>query len=644
MIDWRPYFETMLQASLRDLEPWQQEELRLRLAAYWPDILRPLQQLYGARDDFERWLGHFLAIVGRGYAARSAELRTLDRRRLLQPDWFQQAGQVGYIAYVDRFAGALRDVADKIPYWQELGVTYLHLMPLLQPREGENDGGYAVADYRQVDPRLGTMDELVELTGRLRAEGISLCTDLVCNHTATEHPWAQRARAGDPRYQEYYLMFPDRTLPDQYERTLREIFPADKRGNFIYYEDMQRWVWTTFHEFQWDLNYHNPVVFGEMLDIMLFLANQGVEILRMDAVAFMWKEMGTNCENLPQAHALLQAWRALMRLAAPGVLLKAEAIVAPDLVLPYLGQGEATNKECELAYHNSLMVLLWSALAERSARLATYSLQQLPEMPSGVAWVTYVRCHDDIGWAITDENAAALGLNGFWHRSFLSDFYSGQFEGTFARGAVFQFNPDTLDRRISGACASLAGLETAIEKQDWRGVELAIGRILFLHSIIFAYGGIPLIYMGDELGLLNDYNYVHESGHEADSRWLHRPKMDWHFAEARHDPRSIPGRIFTGLQQISAARRRTPALHAQAAVEPIWIHNDSILALLRHSPRGRLLILGNVTEQQQIAPAHRLTELGFGGQLRDALTNQNLAGWGGIALHPYQTLWLQAVR
>ncbi|MCB9445123.1 MAG: alpha-amylase, partial [Ardenticatenaceae bacterium] len=349
---------------------------------------------------------------------------------------------VGYVAYPERFSPdhTLNGIAGKIPYLKELGVTYFHLMPLLQPRLGQNDGGYAVMDYRQVKSELGTMADLAGLAGQLRQNDVSLCIDLVCNHTAKEHEWAQKAMAGDPVYQDYYLTFPDRTLPDQYEQTVREIFPEFKAGSFTYYEQMGRWVWTTFNEFQWDLNYSNPAVFAEMLDILLFLANQGVEVLRLDAVAFMWKRMGTDCENQPEAHAILQAFRALSRMAAPGLLLKAEAIVPPPQLVPYLGIGEATNKECEVAYHNVFMVMLWSSLAERKVALMTHALQKMPAIPSSTSWLTYIRCHDDIGWAVTEEDAAAVGLNGYLHRSFLSDFYSGRFEGTFARGATFQFN------------------------------------------------------------------------------------------------------------------------------------------------------------------------------------------------------------
>ena len=634
-------FEHLLDKPLRLLEPLEQEIFQVRLEQGAADVLRPLTQLYGHRNDCEAWLNRFLEIAGKAYAKRPSDLKLLDQKRLLQPDWFQKPDMLGYVCYTDRFAGNLNGVAQKIDYLNELGVTYLHLMPLLKPRPGANDGGYAVMDYRAVNPALGTMDDLANLATDLRHNGISLCIDLVCNHTAKEHEWAQKARAGDSIYQDYYLLFPDRTLPDAYEETLREIFPDFKAGNFTYYKELDKWVWTTFNEYQWDLNYQNPAVFAEMLDIMLYLANQGVEVLRLDAVAFMWKRMGTDCENQPEAHLILQAFRALCRLAAPGLLLKAEAIVSPPQLIPYLGRGLAANKECHLAYHNVLMVVLWSCLAERKVVLATKALQNMPSIPSGTSWVTYVRCHDDIGWAITEEDAAQVGLNGFAHRSFLSDFYTGRFPDSFASGTTFQFNPRTNDQRVNGSLASLAGLETAVTNAAWDEVEMAIRRILFLHNIIFAYGGIPLIYMGDEIGLLNDHSYLEDPDFANDSRWIHRPFMDWEKAVERHDANTITGRIYQGLCQLIAARKRTDVLRAETAVYPIWTYNDHVLGLLRDNPRGRLLILANVTEQPQTVSRDRLQRLGFHGLLHNQITRQPIQMWHDLILEPYQAVWLQ---
>ncbi len=632
--------DSLLSGPLSTLEPIEKEIFQARVELFWPDAIRPLRRLFGDRPDFDEWCCRLLEIVAEGYQHRSSELRLLDLRRQSAPDWFQTPDSLGYVIYADRFAGNLRGVAEHIDYLTELGVTYLHLMPLLKPRAGPNDGGYAVADYRAVNPSLGTMADLADLAAELRANGISLCIDLVCNHTAREHEWAQRAVAGDAVYQDYYLMYPDRTMPDEFERTLPEVFPDFKPGNFTYYETIGRWVWTTFNEYQWDLNYHNPAVLAEMLDIILYLANQGVEILRLDAVAFMWKRLGTDSQNQPEAHYILQAFRALSRIAAPGLLLKAEAIVSPPKLIPYLGLGEATNKECELAYHNVYMVLLWSSLAERRVGLMTRALQNMPPIPTGAAWITYVRCHDDIGWAVTDEDAAEVGLSGAGHRAFLSEFYSGRFPGTFARGATFQYNPRTNDRRISGSCASLAGLESALIDENSRAAELAIRRILLLYNLIFAFGGVPLIYMGDEIGLVNDASYLKNPDLAADNRWMHRPAMDWDRAEERAEWWSIPGRIFHGMAVQIAARRRTAAFHAQAGAHAVWTHNEAVFGLLRDSPRGRVLVLANFSERPQLVPGYRLHEMYFGGRLIDRLTERALDSGSGITLEPYEALWL----
>ncbi|MBP6016885.1 MAG: hypothetical protein KA586_09205 [Candidatus Promineofilum sp.] len=632
--------DAWLSSLFAELEPLAGDIFRTRVDLYWADVLRPLRRLYGHREDFDQWAGRLLEIVARGYAARPRELRLMDLRRQGKPDWFQQPEMLGYVAYADRFAGNLRGVGEHISYLKELGVTYLHLMPLLKPRSGANDGGYAVADYRAVSPSLGTMADLSALAAELRVNGISLCIDLVCNHTAKEHEWARWAVAGDPVYQDYYLMFPDRTMPDEFEKTLPEVFPDFKPGNFTYYREMDRWVWTTFNEYQWDLNYANPAVLAEMIDIILFLANQGVEILRLDAVAFMWKRLGTDSQNQPEAHDILQVFRALSRIAAPGLLLKAEAIVSPPKLIPYLGRGEATNKECELAYHNVYMVLLWSSLAERRVALMTRALQNMPPIPTGAAWVTYVRGHDDIGWAVTDEDAAEVGLSGAGHRAFLSEFYSGRFPDTFARGATFQFNPRTNDRRISGSCGSLAGLERALESKDAAQTEQAIRRILLLYNLIFAFGGIPLIYMGDEIGLLNDPGYRDDPERRDDNRWMHRPAMDWERAAERDDWWSVAGRIFQGMRRMLDVRRRTIALHAQAGAFPVWTHNEAVFGMLRDSPRGRVLVLANFSERPQTVPGYRMHEMYFGGRLIDRLTGAVVESTAGITLEGYEVLWL----
>ena len=629
-------------AARAGLPPAEADVFLARAEEHLPTAWDALELLYGRRDDLERLLEELLARMLAAAAARSPDLRLLDHRREIAPDWFQRERMVGYVCYVDRFSGTLAGLERRLDYLQELGVTYLHLMPLLQPRPAPNDGGYAVMDYRSVDSRLGSMDDLEHLAGELRARDISLCVDLVLNHTAREHPWARRALAGDPEYRRYYFTFPDRRVPDSYERTLVDVFPSFAPGSFSRVPELSSWVWTTFNDYQWDLDYSNPDVFAAMLEIMLFLANRGVEILRLDAVPFMWKRLGTDCQNQPEVHLLLQAYRALVRVVAPAVVFKAEAIVPHHHLVQYLGAGVSERTECDLAYHNQLMVQVWSSLASRDAAVMTEALLAMPSPPQRTSWVTYVRGHDDIGWAVSDADAAAVGLNGFSHRRFLNDFYSGRFPGSFARGALFQQNQATGDARISGTTASLSGLEQALELSEPALVEAAIRRLVLLYSVVFSFGGVPLIYMGDELGLRNDHWYESDPALADDNRWMHRPRMDWEAAARRKEPDSVEGRVFVEFRRLVAARQRTPALHGSGPARPLWSDNRRIFAYARASPRfGRFLGLANFGDLPESCGAGVLAVAG----LEDPRTSLSSDGGfevraGRILLPSQGFLWL----
>ena len=574
-----------------------------RLARFFTELRDPLVAVYGADSRLGPALAGLLEAMARTSAERPPELKALDHEREITPDWLQREQALGYVAYADRFAGTLQGVRERIGYLQELGVSYLHLMPLLKMRPEPNDGGYAVVDYGEVEPSLGSMADLGDLARELHAQGMALCVDVVVNHTAREHPWAQAARDGDPDKLAFYRTFEDRTEPDEYERTLREVFPDIAPGSFTYDEDLRRWVWTTFNAFQWDLDYTNPAVFRAMAETMLDLANAGVDVLRLDAVPFLWKRMGTDSQNQPEVHQLLQAFRAALKIAAPGVAFKAEAIVSPRELVRYLGAGRHEGKECDLAYHNVLMVLGWSALASGDVALLTHTLQAMPPVPRGAGWVTYVRCHDDIGWAITEEDAARAHQDAHLHRRFLSDFYAGEFPGTFARGARFQPDPLSGEARTSGSTASLAGLDHALESGDELATELAIRRILLLHALAFAHGGLPLLYMGDELGLRSDPAWADDPAHAQDNRWMHRPEMDWEAAGRRHDETTVEGRIWAGISQLADARKGTRAVHAQGVSEPLWTGNDHVFALRREHAGHEMLLLANFSPHEQTVPA-----------------------------------------
>jgi amylosucrase len=600
----------------------------VRFERFFTELRDPLTALYGSDPRFpERWRA-LLAALARTAAERPPELRRLDHEREITPDWLHREQAVGYVTYVDRFAGTLAGVRERLPYLRELGVNYLHLMPLLHARPEPNDGGYAVMDFGAVEPALGTLADLEALAGELRASGMALCVDIVLNHTAREHAWAQAALAGDATMLARYRTFPDRTVPDAYERTLPEVFPDIAPGSFTWVPELGRWVWTTFNAYQWDLDYSNPDVFVAMAEAMLGLAAAGVDVLRLDAAPFLWKRPGTDCQNQPEVHELLQAFRTLMRIAAPAVAFKAEAIVAPGLLVDYLGTGRHQGKVCDLAYHHVLMVLGWSALASGNVVLMTQALLAMPPVPPGAGWLTYVRCHDDIGWAITEADADAAGEDAHLHRRFLSDFYAGEFPGSFARGARFQPDPHSGEARTCGSAASLAGLEAALENGDALAGELAIRRILLLYAVAFAFGGLPLIYMGDELGLRNDRAWREDPAHGADRRWMHRPPMDWEAAARRHDPAAPEGRLWAGLQRLIAARGATRAVHAQGRSEPLWTGNDHVFGLWREHGGERLLVLANFTAVPQ--------------PLRPSLIHVRGLRHDGdaLVLEPYEYLWL----
>jgi len=605
-----------------------------RLRRHWADLLTGLTGAYP--DHAIEMANRLVEIAAANFHERSAELRLLDLRRHADPQWFQHPRMLGYATYADLFGGSLRGVADKVDYLSELGVTYLHLMPLLKPRPGPSDGGYAVMDYRAVRDDLGTIDDLRDLATTLRQQGISLTLDLVLNHVAAEHQWARNARSGDPFYRDYFYMFADRELPDAYERTLPEVFPDFAPGSFTYDEESHSWVWTTFNTWQWDLNWRNPEVFYEFADLILWLANLGIECLRLDAIAFIHKRMGTNCQNQPEVHAITQALRTVARIGAPALIFKAEAIVGPADLAPYLGVGKHTGKVSDLAYQNSLMVQIWSALAAKDTRLFCAALNRFPAKPPTTVWGTYLRCHDDIGWAIDDADAASVGLNGYEHRRFLSDYYAGLYPMSDSRGLVFQENLQTGDRRISGTAASLIGIEAALANGDEAHLELAVRRYLLAYQIVLGFGGLPLLYMGDELALANYYQYADDTEHADDNRWVHRPPMPWDRAERRNVPGTLEHRVWHAIRDSITVREALPSMDASVETEISDPVNPAVLVFVRRYATQTMVGVYNMSSDPQVLPRWVIP---LGNWAWDALTEETPLTDAGLQLEPYQVRW-----
>lgn len=612
-------------ALLGQLSPVQRATLQARLEHAWGPLWAQLDSLYACRQEWSDAATALCRVVAARVGERSTALTGLDLRRERAPDWFLEPSVIGYSAYVDRFATDLRGVVGRLDYLQELGVRYLHLLPLYEAEPERSDGGFAVANHLRVSPHLGTNDDLVALTGALRARGMSLCLDFVLNHTARAHRWAAAARAGDSHYRGYYHVFDDRSGPDAFEATLEDVFPVTAPGNFTEVEGLG-WVWTTFYPFQWDLDWSNPHVFVEMVDVMLGLANCGVEALRVDSAAFIWKRAGTDCRNQPEVHQILQCLRTLAGLVAPSLVLKAEAIVPSRYLAKYFGTPE--RPECQLAYHSTLMAGSWLALATgRGDRLCRIA-QALPQPPTGAAWVTYLRCHDDIGWPALqpelgdDATATLAGVSAF-------------FAGTdgYARGQLFQAQSGGV-HGTNGMLASLIGLEAADGGSGL--VDQAVRRLTMLHGLWLATGGLPLIYMGDELGQTNDWNGQAE---QVDGRWLHRPRFDEGAAARRHDPSSVSGRVWAMVRHLIARRASLPALHGSVPTEFVATEEPGLVAIRRPHPTHSLLVLVNVTEHVIRLPTALTPPAGWADAF-DVLTD---APFQSLALQPYQVVWLQGV-
>ncbi len=608
-----------------------------RIRRHFPRLFGHLHALYGRNYDFFYHLEAILAAATEMWLARPGELKALDAMREADPHWYQSNRMVGAMCYVDLFAGDLKGLRERLPYLTEMGITYLHLMPVFKVPADDNDGGYAVSSYREVDPDLGTMEDLAALATELRHHGISLCLDFVFNHTSDEHEWAIRALAGSREYQAYYRMFPNREMPDAYERSMPEVFTEDHPGAFTYRTRIKKWVWTTFHTYQWDLNYENPAVFASMIEEMLFLANQGIEILRLDAVAYIWKRLGTNSQNLPEAHWIIQAFNAIASIAAPAMVFKSEAIVHPDEVNKYIGV-----EECQLSYNPQLMALLWDALATRDARLLYHAMNRRFTIAEGCGWVNYVRCHDDIGWAFADDDVEAVGFRPAEHRRFLTRFFTGQFEGSFARGEPFQEDPATGDARVSGMGASLAGLERALAEDDEEERELAVRRMLLIHGVIITIGGIPLIYLGDEIAMLNDYDYGRDPAKQGDSRWLHRTTFDWERAEQRRDETSVAGRVYQGLLRVIQLRSQNAAF-AYADTEFAETGNKHVFAFFRSNDQHVVFVLANFSEREQRLEARRLRQMGMRKTMVDLYAGRVVTATQELVMEPYQFMVLSRV-
>lgn len=571
--------------------------LYARFEANIAGIYERFMQLYDTHPHAAANFEKLLQVIINAYTNRATALKQRDEEKEKQDGWFLSNQITGMSLYTDRFAGNLKSMPSKLDYLQQLGVNFLHLMPIFESPEGESDGGYAVSDFRKVDKRFGTLQDLQQLQQSMQQRNMYLMLDIVLNHTSHKHEWALKAKQGDTEYQDYFYFYNNRDLPNQFEQNMPEIFPETAPGSFTYVEELNKWVMTVFHNYQWDLNYTNPAVLVAMIDTIFFYANLGVDVLRIDAPAFIWKQLGTSCQNLPQAHTLLQIIKHCVQTATPGMALLGEAIVAPAAIIKYFGSGNRIANECDVAYNATHMALQWDALATGDVKVMMAAQQILLQKPYGTTWLTYTRCHDDIGLGYDDYMIEQAGYNAYEHRKYLKEFYSGAHPQSPARGALFSVNPKTQDARISGSLASLCGLEKALEINNSADIDVSVNKIILMQAHSFFLGGIPMLFYGDEAAYTNDYSYLNDTGKSYDNRWMHRPVIDWNKNKRTQQEDTIEHRIFSATQQLIQLRRKLPAIADHKNLQWATPHNTHVAMYLRSTATQKIYCVFNFSHE-----------------------------------------------
>lgn len=533
------------------------------------------------------------------YLKRSTELKKRDIKKEKNPDWFKEKEMLGMMLYIDNFAGNLKGVEKKLAYLKECNVNCLHLMPFLDTPKGKSDGGYAVADFRKVRPDLGTMKDLARLTEKCHENGMNVCMDFVMNHTSEEHEWAKRARAGEGEYMSRYFFYDNGNIPARYEETVPQVFPTTAPGNFTWLPEIGHYVLTTFYPYQWDLNYRNPRVFNEMMYNFLFLANQGMDIIRIDAVPYIWKELGTSCRNLKEVHTIVRMMRMIAEIVCPSVILLGEVVMEPEKVVPYFGTVE--KPECHMLYNVTTMATTWNSIATRDIRLLKKQMDIVSRLPKQYTFLNYLRCHDDIGWGLDFDTMKQWGMEEPSHKRYLNDYFTGKIAGSISRGELYNDDPVTQDARFCGTTASMCGIEAAGFEGNAEKMQTAIQEDLMLHAYMLTQSGIPMLYSGDELGQVNDYSYKDDAEKASDSRYLHRGAFLWELADKRKDLSTVQGQLFQMLNRLEQIRRQENVFSQEAEVYTYDVHNDSILGILREYKGERFIALFNFSESEQTA-------------------------------------------
>ena len=610
-------------------EELEEQEYQRRFAKHRDELRWLYMEVYQNDWMFEELCEQ----MHRFYKERRKGLKTLDRQREADPEWYKKNDMMGMMLYVDNFAGNLKGVESRLDYLEESGVNYVHLMPLLETPKGRSDGGYAVSNFRKVQPELGTMEDLEDLTKACHDKKMSVCMDFVMNHTSEDHEWAVRARKGEGEYMSRYFFFDNDCIPQEYEKTVPQVFPTTAPGNFTYLPEIGHYVMTTFYPYQWDLNYRNPRVFNEMMYNFLFFANVGIDVIRIDAVPYIWKELGTDCRNLPRVHTIVRMMRMIGEIVCPGILLLGEVVMEPAKVAPYFGTVE--KPECHMLYNVTTMATTWNSLATRDTRLLKIQMDVLSGLPKEHVFLNYLRCHDDIGWGLDYDTLKWWGMEERPHKQYINDFFLGKTEDSYSRGELYNADPVTGDARFCGTTASMCGVEKAGFEKDPDQMNSAIKRDLMLHAFMFMQSGIPMLYSGDEIGQVNDYSYKEDPEKAPDSRYIHRGKFHWDLEKNIHKEGTVEERIFDGLKKLETIRKNEKVFLANAGFYTLETYEQAVICIVREYEGEKLIGLFNFSEFGKMAWINE-----DDGMYRDLVTGKEMKA-SGVMIPGNGFFWLK---
>ena len=595
----------------------------MRLNKHYDELKWLYSELY---PDKEVYFDKLIKHLKKAYVQRDEYLHDLDTQREHEADCYTKRNFVSMAMYVHCFSGTLKNFAKRLPYLAESNINCVHLKGIIKSLKDKNDGEFAISDFKAIEKSIGDVKDLAKLSEKCHKKDIDVCVDLVLNHTSDEHDWAMRMCDGESEYEDKYYVYKRENLPEIIKEDGKRVETV--AGNFTYVKAIDKYVMSTFHEYTWDLNYHNPEVFNEMAENLLFLANTGVDIVRLDYMAYIWKQKDNAHHNLPQVHTILRMLRLISEIVCPSVILLGEVAISPDRLAPYFGSAE--KPECHLIYDASTMAVIWHSVATGNVALLKHQFDMLASLPKNEVLQNSLRDSDEIKWVLDFDFLAKQGMQKTPHQQFLNNYFAGEFDGSFALGKKYEAEGNADKVHVCGTVASLCGIEYYDKQKDKAKMQLAIDLDIMLHALMLSQSGIPTICSGDEVGQCSDFKFKKD-----DLSYLKRDKFNWHKAGRRKTEKAMQANIYQSLVKLTSIRNDYAVFAQNAKVKTLLTWDEATLAIVRETDSEKFIGIYNFSSSER--PAWIKENDGEYTDLYSGETNVNAVD---MKLAPYSFKWL----